>query len=109
MGFKKFREIEAEGEASVKIVTEVVKTAEHHLQEIRKKSDTATDLLKGMHAESAAENPTKATLTVKNIQDDPYASLIDKAIADALSLQQQKKLEDGKRKMACNCPNYGRK
>ena len=98
MGYKKFREIEAEGEASVKIVTEVVKTAEHHLQEIRKKSDTATDLLKGMHAESAAENPTKATLTVKNIQDDPYASLIDKAIADALSLQQQKKLEDAKEK-----------
>ena len=105
MGFKKFREIEVEGKASVKIVTEVVKTAEHHLQkaehhlqEIRKKSDTATDLLKGMHAKSAAENPTKATLTVKNVQDDPYASLIDKAIANALSLQQQKKQEDAKEK-----------
>ena len=43
---------------------------------------------------SAAENPTEATRTVNNAQDDPHASLIDKAIADAVSLQQQNKQEE---------------
>ena len=94
VGFKKFREIETEAKTSAKIITDAKEAAERDLSDIRKKSDAATDLLKEMHAESAAENPTKATLTVKNVQEDPHASLIDKAIADAVSLQQQNKQED---------------
>ena len=57
MGFKKFREIETEGKASVKIVSDVVKTAkqhllqaEHLLQDIEKINEKATDMFKGMHA-----------------------------------------------------------
>ena len=101
IGFKKFREIEVEGEASVKSANEAVKTANQHLlqaedllQNIQNIDKKATDLFKGMHAMSVAANPTEATRTVKNVQDDPYASLIDKAIADAVSLQQQNKQED---------------
>ena len=94
MGFRRFREIEKETKTSAESAAAAAATAEHDLQEIRKKSDTATDLLKGIDAKSAAENPMEATRTVKNVQDDPYASLIDKAIADAVSLQQQNKQED---------------
>ena len=38
----------------------------------------ATDMVKGMQAESAAENPTEATRTIANIRDNPDASLVDK-------------------------------
>ncbi len=94
MGFRRFREIEKEAKASAKSAATTAATAEHHLQEIKKKSDTATDLVKDIHAKSVAENPSEATQTVKNVQDDPSASLIDKAIANAISLQQQNKQED---------------
>ena len=112
MGFRRFREIEKEAKTIAKTAATAAdnatvaaenaaaaaENAEHHLQEIRKKSDTATDLLKGMHADSADENPTEATQTVKNIQDDPYPSQIDKAVADAVFLQQQGKNEDAIKK-----------
>ena len=101
MGFKKFREIETEGKASVKSVNKAVETANQHLlhterllQDMKKINEEATDIFKGMHAMSVAANPTEATRTVKNVQNNPYASLIDKAIADAVSLQRQNKRED---------------
>ena len=101
MGFRRFREIEKEAKSSAETAAAAKDTAdhhrqeiEHHLQDIRKKSETATDILKGMQAESAADNPTEATRTIANIRDNPNASLVDKAIADAVSLQQQGKHED---------------
>ena len=119
MGFRRFREIEKEAKTIAKTAATAAdnanvaannatiaadnaaaaaENAEHHLQEIQKKSDTATDLLKAMHADSADENPTETTQTVKNIQDDPYPSQIDKAVADAVFLQQQGKNEDAIKK-----------
>ena len=47
-----------------------------------------------MDANFTAENPTVATRTIANIRDNPDASLVEKAIADAMSLQQQGKQED---------------
>ena len=94
IGFSRFREIEKEAKSSVKIVTDAAEVAEHHLLDIQKKSDEATDMIKGMQAESAAENPTVATRTIANIRENPDASLVEKAIADAMSLQQQGKQED---------------
>ena len=98
MGFRRFREIEKEAKSSAENAAAAVDTAEHHLKEIRKKSDTATDLIEGIHAQRADENPTKATQTVTKIRDNPTASLIDRAIANAVSLQQQGKQKDAIKK-----------
>ena len=51
-------------------------------------------MLKGMQAESADDNPTEATWTIANILNNPAASLVERAIANAVSLQQQGKQED---------------
>ena len=94
VGFKKFREIEKEAKASAKIVTDAADVAEHHLQEIQKKGDEATRMVQKLHAISADANPKETSRTVARIQDNPDASLIDRAVANALSLQQRGKQED---------------
>ena len=47
-----------------------------------------------MTAEVAAKNPAEANQAVKDARENPEASLTDKAIADAVSLQQQGKRDD---------------
>ena len=77
LGFRRFREIETE--------------AKNTLEEIKKTRDKSHDILQGLTAEAAAENPDKAKRAVKDAQKNPKASLIDKAIANALDLQRQGK------------------
>ena len=50
--------------------------------------NTSVDILQDLNAEAAAENPAKANQAVKNTRENPKASLVDKAIANALDLQQ---------------------
>ena len=51
-----------------------------------------------MNAETAADNPEEADQAVESVRENPRASLIDKAIADAVSLQQQDKKDDAVKK-----------
>ena len=83
-GYRKFREIEEE--------------AKHHLQKIRKIREKADAEFSDLDAKFTAENPTVATRTIANIRDNPDASLVEKAIADAMSLQQRGKQEDAIKK-----------
>ena len=79
-GFRKFQKIETE--------------AKNILGEIKKTRDKSLDILQDLNAEAATENPAKANQAVKNTREDPGASLTGKAIADAISLQQQGKRDD---------------
>ena len=79
-GFRKFQKIETE--------------AKNILGEIKKTRDKSLDILQDLNAEAVAENPAKANQAVKNTREDPGASLTGKAIADAISLQQQGKRDD---------------
>ena len=45
--------------------------------------------IRNLTSEMAANDPAKANLTVKDVFENPKASLTDKVIADALDLQQQ--------------------
>ena len=112
VGYKKFREIEAEGKASVKRVTEVVNTAEHRLQkaehllqeaehlnqEIHHIREKATAKFSEMDASFPDANPEKVTQTIANGQDNQEESPIKKAIADAVSLQQKGKYKNAIKK-----------
>ena len=51
-------------------------------------------LIGGVNAQRAAEDPEEAKRTVKNVQNNLEASVIDKAIARAVSLQQQGSSDD---------------
>ena len=83
-GFKKFREIEEE--------------AKHHLQEIRKIREKADAEFSYLDANFTDANPTEAYQSVTNIRGNPDASLVEKVIADAVSLQQQGKQKDAIKK-----------
>ena len=61
LSFKRFREIEAES------------------------------LMEGLNAQIASDDPGKATQAILSVRQNPEASLTDKAISDAVSLQQQGK------------------
>ena len=98
LGFRKFREIEEEAKASVKVVTDAKDAAGRHLQEIQNISEEAAAKLSDLDASFTDENPTEASHTVTNIRDNPDASPVEKAIADAVSLQQQGKQEDAIKK-----------
>ena len=94
VGFSRFRAIENKANASVKIAAAAEEDAKHHLQEIQKLSEKAVAKLSDLDASFAAANPKEVTQTVANVRDNPDASLVEKAIADAVSLQQQGKHED---------------
>ena len=94
VGFSRFRAIEKKANASVKSAAAAEEDAKHHLQKIQKISEKALAKFSDLDASFAAANPTVAYQTVTKIRDNPDATLIEKAIADALALQQQGKQED---------------
>ena len=98
MGFRKFREIEEEAKASANRAAAAEEDAKHHLQEILNIREEAAAKLSDLDARFAAENPTEAYQTVTKIRENPAASSIEKAIADAVSLQQQGKQKDAVKK-----------
>ena len=92
IAFTRFREIEAEAKNSVA----TAKQHETATEDIRRRvgrllseSEEQVQRIRNLTAEAAANDPTKANLTVKDIFENPKASLTDKVIADALDLQQQ--------------------
>ena len=89
--FGRFRKIEAE--------------AKNTLEEIKKTRDKSLDIYQDLTGEGvlsghlggqilinvAAKNPAEANQAVKDTRENPEASLTEKAIADAVSLQQQER------------------
>ena len=98
VGFSRFRAIEKKANASVKSAAAAEEEAKNHLQEIQKISEKAAEKLSDLDASVADANPTEAYQTVTRIRDNPDASPIEMAIADALALQQQGKQKDAIKK-----------
>ena len=98
IGFRKIREIEEEAKASAKRAAAAEEDAKHHLQEILNIREEAASNLSDIHADFADTNPMEAYQTLTNIRANPDASLVDKTIADAVSLQQQGKRKDAIKK-----------
>ena len=81
--FKRFEEIKAE--------------AQRYVEDIRSHRDEAekgAEAIRRLNAEQAAAAPEQAKEAAANIRENPKASLLDKAIAHAISLQQQGKRND---------------
>ena len=99
--FKRFQEIKAEAKKSADeakksadSVAKDAKDAKRYVEEIKAKRDEAGELFQSMNAQTAVDDPDKARQAVKRVGENPEASLIDQAIADAVSLQQQGKRDD---------------
>ena len=94
IGFKRFREIETEAKSSTKTAKEHAAVAKKMVDEIKEKRDESERIIQNLNAQIAADHPEEAKQVVANVRENPRASLIDKAIADAVSLQQQGKRDD---------------
>ena len=94
IGFKRFREIETEAKSSTETAKEHAAVAKKMVDEIEEKRDEGERIIQNLNAQIAADHPEEAKQVVANVRENPRASLIDKAIADAVSLQQQGKRDD---------------
>ena len=93
-GYRRFREIEDEAKTSVKEVNTQLEEAKRIVEEIKRKRDEADKMIKDMNAQTAVDDPEKASQAVESIQENPEASPISKTIALAVSLQQQGKINE---------------
>ena len=82
------------GRFSFKKFNEIKDEAQHYVEEIKARRDEAESLVKGINAEVAGDDPDKASEVVENVQENPESSQIDRAVAAALSLQQQNRIEE---------------
>ena len=89
LSFKRFREIEAEARQNVTASQQYTEEARHLVEEIKAKRHEAESLMDGLNAQIASDDPGKATQAILSVRQNPGASLTGKAIADAISLQQQ--------------------
>ena len=94
IGFKRFREIETEAKSSTETAKEHAAVAKKLVDEIKEKRDEGERIIQNLNAQTAADHPEEAKQVVANVRENPRASLIDKAIVDAVSLQQQGKRDD---------------
>ena len=94
LSFKRFREIEAEARQNVTASQQYTEEARHLVEEIKAKRHEAESLMEGLNAQIASDDPGKATQAILSVRQNPEASLTDKAISDAVSLQQQGKRDD---------------
>ena len=91
LSFKRFREIESEARQNVTASQQYTEEARHLVEEIKAKRHEAESLMEGLNAQIASDDPGKATQAILSVRQNPEASLTDKAISDAVSLQQQGK------------------
>ena len=80
LGFKEFEEIKTQAQSYVK--------------EIKQYRDEAESLTRDINAEIVAYDPAKAKQVIEDVRENPKASSTDKAIAKAVSFQDQGKREE---------------
>ena len=92
--FGNFRKIE-------KKVRKIEKEAREHLGKIEESGEKVEEIrknLEGINAETASEHPTETKEAAEKVQGDPTASPVDRAVAAAISLQGQGRIEEAIRK-----------
>ena len=97
LGFRRFREIETAARKGAESAAKHAEDAERCVREIEKNWNISQEIIRDMrdmNAQNAANNPGKASQAVRVVAENPRASLIDKAIAHAVSLQQEGRKND---------------
>ena len=97
LGFRRFREIEITARKGAESAAKHAEDAERCVREIEENRNISQEIIRdirGISAEVAANNPGKASQAVRIVTENPRASLINKAIARAVSLQQEGRRKD---------------
>lgn len=79
---------------SFKEFEEIKTQAQSYVKEIEQYRDEARSLTQDINAEIVASDPAKAKQVIEDVRENPKASSTDKAIAKAVSLQDQGKEEE---------------
>ena len=93
ISFRRFQAIEKEARESVEGANKHVEEAKGLVQEIKEYRDE-TKAIRDETAESAADDPERVRQVAEDTRKNPQASPMDKAIANAISLQQERKFEE---------------
>ena len=96
IGFTKFDKIEDEARQHVTAAKQHAEKAQLLVEKIEAKygeSESLVEEHRKLTAEAVGKNPDKAGRTAESIQEDPAASLIDRAMAAAVQLQLQGEIE----------------
>ena len=94
LGFKRFREIEAEALRNVESSRKYAEEAWNLVGEIKERRDEVNSLVEGMTAEDVQNDPDEAQRAAKNVREDPSSSPISQAVAAAVLFQWQGKIEE---------------
>ncbi len=92
--FGRFRTIEAEAKNSAEAANKHAAVAKKLVDEIKEKRDEGEKIIQNLNAQTAADDPKKAKQAAEDVLENPRASLIEKAIAAAVSLQRQDKRDE---------------
>lgn len=93
VGFRRFREIEAEARGNVETARGHAETARSLVGEIEASRDKAAGLVEGMNAQAVSKAPNEADRAAASVQENPQASPIEQAIAAAIQLQRRGDIE----------------
>ena len=97
LGFRRFREIETAARKGAESAARHAEDAERLVRKIEKNWDFSQEMIRDIRsisAEIADNNPDKASQAARVVAENPQASLIDTAIARAVSLQQEGRRSD---------------
>ena len=93
LGLRRFREVMNEARETAKAAAKHAEDAERHVKEIEKNRDISLELLRDMNAQTAEDNPDEASRAIEDVQNNPEASLMDKAVAAAVTLRRRGETE----------------
>ena len=101
IGFRRFQSIEKEARESVEATNQHLEEAKRNnedakelVEEIKGYREESQKVLRKMTAESVADEPERVKQVVEDVRENPQSPLIDKAVARALSLQEQDKKDE---------------
>ena len=94
LSFKTFREIEREARQNMVLSKHHAEEARSLVNEIKGKREEAESIVAGLNAEVVGKDPDKASEAAKSVRENPTASPIHQAMAVAVLLQQQGKIEE---------------
>lgn len=93
-GFRRLDGIESQARKNMEESEKHAQEAQRYVEEIRAKRDEADSSLKGINAKIAGDDPDKASEVVESVKQNPDSTLINQAVAVAISLQQQSKVKE---------------
>ena len=97
-GFSRFRQIESEARANAKRAEDFATQAMLSTEEIIKNHEKSKSIVETLTATAADENPENVGEIIESVRSNPESSLLDNAVADALSLYSQGKIIESLRK-----------